>query len=631
MNRFFTKRNLILAGLLIVALAIAACAPAAQPTAAPPTAAPVQPTAVPAQPTAVPAQPTAVPAQPTAVPQPTEPPAASGAGACGTLRLLWWQAPTILNPHLAQGTKDYDASRLVYLPLAAVGPDGLPDASVGLAAEVPTAANGGVAADGTSITWKLKSGLKWQDGTPFTADDVIFTWKYASDTATAATTAQSFADIKDIEKIDDTTIKITWNQPTATPYVAFVGPLGMVLPKHVFEAHMGAGAAQAPANLAPVAIGPYKVKEFKPGDVVTYEINENFWAADKLCFGEVNFKGGGDATSAARAAVETGDVDYAWNLQVPADVLSGLAASGKGEVISGVSGNLERLLLNRTDPDPALGDMRSEPVDKGGKPHPFLSDLKVRQALALAMDRESMGKIYGGRAIAGEGTCNVITAPPALVSTTDNGLCEYNLEKANALLDEAGWTRGSDGIREKTVDGKLVKMKVVYQTTVNAVRQAVQQIVKESWSQLGVDVELKSVDAGVFFSSDVANPDTAAKFFADVEMFTNGPAQTDDINYVRGWICDEVRTRADEWRGNNYERYCSAEYDAVIEELAAELDPAKRIELFKKANDILVSDVVVIPLVARNFPVAGKSKALKGVQANPWDGDLWNVMNWTNQ
>ncbi len=608
------KRYVLLAAIAAIVLVIAACAPApaVQPTAAPPTAAPAQPTAAPAQPTAAPTQ---------------APPAASGRGSCGTLRLLWWQAPTILNPHLAQGTKDYDASRLVYLPLAAVAPDGNPDASVGLAAEVPSLANGGIAADGTSITWKLKQGLKWQDGTPFTADDVIFTWQYATDPATAATTSQSFSDIQTIDKIDDTTVKITWKQPTATPFVAFVGPLGMILPKHVFEAHKGAKAAEAPPNLAPVAIGPYKVKEFKPGDVVTYEINENFWDPEKPCFAEVNFKGGGDATSAARAAVETGDVDYAWNLQVPADVLSGLAASGKGEVISAVSGNLERLLLNRTDPSASLGDARGEPVDKGGKPHPFLSDLKVRQALALAIDRESLTKIYGGKAIAGEATCNVITAPPALVSTTDNGLCEFNLEKANALLDEAGWKKGSDGIREKGG----VKMKIVYQTTVNAVRQAEQQIVKEGWTQLGVDVELKTIDAGVFFSSDVANPDTAAKFFADVEMFTNGPSQTDDINYVRSWICEEIKTKAEEWRGNNYERYCSEEYDAVVEALAKELDPQKRIELFKKANDILVRDVVVIPLVARNFPVAGKSKALKGVQANPWDGDLYNAMNWTNK
>src|SRR5581483_12359451 len=137
----------------------------------------------------------------------------------------------------------------------------------------------------------------------------------------------------------------------------------------------------------------------------------------------------GDATSAARAVLETGDVDYAWNLQVAADVLQGLSQAGKGDLISAVSGNLERILLNRTDVDPALGDLRGEPPDKGGKPHPFLSDLQVRQALALAVDRDTIAnKIYGGEKVAGGPTCNIITAPPAYVSTTKFETCEFNID-----------------------------------------------------------------------------------------------------------------------------------------------------------------------------------------------------------
>lgn len=617
MNSVSLKRLLLLASVAVVVLLIAACAPAAQPTAVPPTAAPAAPTSAPAA---------------TQAPAPTTAPvAASGRGSCGTLRLLWWQAPTILNPHLAQGTKDFDASRLVYLPLAAVGADGTPDASVGLAAEVPTLANGGFSTDGTTITWKLKPGLKWQDGTALTADDVIFTWKYATDKATAAVTSQSFADIKTIDKIDDSTVKITFNQATATPYQAFVGPLGAILPKHVFESQMGANAGQSPANLAPIGSGPFKVVEFKPGDVVTYTLNENYFDPNEPCFKDVNLKGGGDATSAARAALETGDVDYAWNLQVPADVLAGLAAGGKGKIINAVSPNLERILINRTNPDPALGDLRSEPVDKGGQPHPFLSDLKVRQALALAIDRDNIGKIYGGPSVAGSGTCNMFSVPPAIVSTTDNGLCEFNIAKANALLDEAGWAKGSDGIRHKTVDGKDVKMHITYQTSVNPVRQSVQQIVKEGWTQLGIDVELKSVSADIFFGTDAANPDTASKLFADVQMYTNNPNFPDDPQYVRGWTCEEIKTKADTWRGNNVDRYCDKDYDALVAQLTTELDPAKRADIYKKINDKLVSEVVEIPLVARNFPVAGVSLTLKGVVPNPWDGALWDAANWTNK
>lgn len=623
MKRITNKHYLMIVTLAVVALLIAACAPAAAPPAAPPAQATTAPAAEPTA--AAPAATTAPAAEPT-----TAPVAATGRGACGNLNLLWWQAPTILNPHLSQGTKDYDASRLVYLPLAAIDQNGLPDASVGLAAEVPTLENGGISSDGMTITWKLKPDLKWSDGTALTADDVVFTWQYATDAATAASTAAFFADIASVEAVDPSTVKITWKAEQPVPYVAFTGQQGAIIPKHVFESQMGAAAQQSPANLAPIGSGPFKVVEFKPGDVVTYAANENFFDPEKPCFATVTLKGGGDATSAARAALETGDVDYSWNLQVAADVLTSLAAAGKGDIVNPVSGSLERILINRTSVDPALGDMRGEPPDKGGKPHPFLSDLKVRQALALAVDRETIGtQLYGGQEVAGAGTCNVVVVPPQYVSSRVDETCEFNIEKANALLDEAGWEKGSDGIRHKQVDGEDVRMSMVYQTSVNPVRQAVQQIIKEAWTQLGIEVELKSVDAGVFFSSDVANPDTAAKFFADVEMFTNNPAQPDDFGYMRGWTCEEIKTKDEEWRGSNYERYCNPEYDAIIEQLTTEIDPAKRAELYKQANDILVSDVVVIPIVQRNFPVAGKAKTLQGVVPNPWDGDLWNAMNWT--
>src|SRR5581483_3360038 len=204
------KRYLLLAACAVGVLLIAACAPAGAPAPAPNQAPAAQATA---------------PAQA----------AATGRGSCGTLRLLWWQAPTILNPHLSQGTKDYDASRLVYLPLAAIGPDGTPDASVGLAADVPTKDNGGISADGTTTTWKLKPNLKWSDGQPLTSDDVVFTWQYATDKDTAATDASSYADIKTVEAVDPQTVKITWNQPQPVPYVAFVGVFGMIIPKHIFQ------------------------------------------------------------------------------------------------------------------------------------------------------------------------------------------------------------------------------------------------------------------------------------------------------------------------------------------------------------------------------------------------------------
>src|SRR5262245_62248734 len=115
---------------------------------------------------------------------PTFVPTKRGGG--GALKVLWWQSPTLLNPHFATGTKDQDGSRIFYEPLAAFDPDG--NLVPILAAEIPSIQNGAVTKDGKSVTWKLKKNVVWHDGKPFTADDIVFNWEYAADPATAATT-----------------------------------------------------------------------------------------------------------------------------------------------------------------------------------------------------------------------------------------------------------------------------------------------------------------------------------------------------------------------------------------------------------------------------------------------------------
>jgi len=203
-------------------------------------------------------------------------------------------------------------------------------------------------------------------------------------------------------------------------------------------------------------------------------------------------------------------------------------------------------------------------------------------------------------------------------------VCQYNIAQANQLLDQAGWTRGADGIRQK--DG--VRMHVVYQTTVNSLRQKEQDIVKQGWEQIGAEVELKSVDAGVFFSSDAGNPDTAAHFYTDVEMYTNNPSSPDYTQYVDLWTTEQIADKANQWHGNNYNRWSNSDYDQIYKQLQTETDPAKRTQLIIQANDLLVSQVVVIPLVARTMPTDGISKSILGDIPNPWDDVDWNISDW---
>src|SRR5207245_2035869 len=292
---------------------------------------------------------------------------------------------------------------------------------------------------------------------------------------------------------------------------------------------------------------------------------------NKPFFKDVQIKGGGDATSAARAVFQTGEVDYAWNLQVEQQVLNQLQQGGKANLMTALSPNVERLLINFADPNSDTGGARAEPTTK----HPFFSDLNVRKAFAMAVDRKSIGEqLYGP---AGQATCNMVTSPPDVVSKNTDSLdvCKFDIAAANQLLDQAGWAKGSDGIRAKNG----VKMHVVYQTTVNPLRQKEQDIVKAGWEQLGVEVELKSVDAAVFFSSDAGNPDTASHFYTDVEMFTNGAATPDQTQYLAGWTTAQITSKSNDWHGNNYHRWANADYDAMYQQLKAETDAAKRRDL----------------------------------------------------
>ena len=196
---------------------------------------------------------------------------------------------------------------------------------------MPSRENGGLSADGKSVTWKLKRGVTWHDGQPFTADDCVFTWEYAKDPGTAAVTSGVYKDVK-VDKIDSHTIRVTFNKPTPFWATAFVAAEGMIIPKHLFAPYIGGKSRDAPNNLKPVGTGPYKFVDFKPGDMVRGEINTNYHMPNRPYFDSIEMKGGGDATSAARAVLQTGEYDWAWNLQVEDEVLKRMEDSGKGKV-----------------------------------------------------------------------------------------------------------------------------------------------------------------------------------------------------------------------------------------------------------------------------------------------------------
>lgn len=532
-------------------------------------------------------------------------------GGGGPLKILFWQAPTLLNPHFAVGTKDQNAARIFYEPLAGWDPQG--NLVPILAAEVPNLEAGTLAKDGTSVTWKLKKDVTWHDGKPFTADDCVFNWEFSRDPGTAATTSGSYKDIK-VEKIDSHTIKVIFAKPTPFWADPFVGSRGMIIPKHLYEAFAGGKSREAPTNLAPVGTGPYKFQDFKPGDIVRGTINDKYHMANRPHFDTIEMKGGGDAVSAARAVLQTGEFDYAWNMQVEDEVLVRLESGGKGKVAITQGGNVEMIILNNTDPWTEVDGERSSIKTK----HPFLTDPAVRQALAMLVDREAVQKFIYGRT--GLATSNFVNNPEKFRSP--NTKFEFNIEKASKLLEDAGWKKGADGIREK--GGK--KLKLVYQTSINQPRQKNQAIVKQACQKAGIDIELKSITASVFFSSDVANPDTFTKFYTDIEMYTTTMPQPDPEVFLQQFVSTEFASKDNKWQGRNISRWKNEDYDKSYAAAQNELDPVKRAALLIKCNDLIVNNQATIPVVSRPS-VSCTANSLVG-SISGWDVDLWALQDW---
>ena len=533
-------------------------------------------------------------------------------GGGGVLKLIWWQGAVHLNPHFAGGTKEQDATRIFYEALAGWDSEG--NLIPMLATEIPSRANGGLSADGTTVTWKLKRGVTWHDGKPFTADDVVFTAKYAGDPATATVTVGTYKDIK-VEKIDSHTVRVVFPKPTPFWAEPLVGNVGMILPQHVFGDFIGAKSRENPANVKPVGTGPYKFVDFKPGDMLRAEANPTYHVANQPFFDALELKGGGDALSAARAVLQTGEFDFAWNLAVEDEILKRLEAGGKGTLVFLVGSDIEFVSLNVTDPWKEVDGERASAKSR----HPAFSDKAVREAMALLVDRKGVVDFIYGRG--GVATANFLNNPPRYRSP--NTKFDFNIDKANQILDAAGWKKGADGIRAKGD----VKLKFVFQTSVSQPRQKTQAIIKDACTKAGIDLELKSVTAAVFFGSDAANPDTYQKFWADMQMYTTTMTQPDPQYFMEQWTTAEIAQKANKWASRNLVRWSNAEYDATFKAAQVEFDGAKRAAQFIRMNDLLIGDGHVIPLFGRPRP-RGYALKLKPV-LSAWDNDTWALGFWT--
>ncbi len=532
------------------------------------------------------------------------------------LTILYWQAPSLPGPYLSGGLKDRDAGAITLEPLAWYGPDGA--LVPALAEEIPTIENGGVSADRLSITWKLKDGLKWSDGSDMTADDLVFTWRYCKDEATGCTEEDTFAGLASVEAVDERTVRITFDEPRPYPYDAFVGAGSPVISAAQFDGCTGEAARGCvEQNTLPLGTGPYRIVSFTPEREAIFERNPHY-RGERPYFDRVVLKGGGDAVAVATAVLRWGIADYGWNLQVEPELLAELEAVGYGTVVTAFADLVERLILNQTNPDPALGDGRSEYLE-GTNPHPFLSFQPIRQAMSMAIDRDRLTELYG---FAGRPECDLVAGPAHYVSGANDACLTQDIAGANRLLDEHGVVDSDgDGVREHNG----VPLRITYMTTTNAIRQATQELVRDWWREIGIETELVHHDAGVYFGSE-AVAESYRRFFADVQMYTTGGG-IEPQSHLASYRCDHIPAQDNNWAGGNVARVCNPEYDATFEDLLQLPIGTEREALVKQLNDALVRSYVEIPLVSRGI-VSAHANTLKGIRFNAWDSELWNIAEW---
>lgn len=533
------------------------------------------------------------------------------------LRLLQWQAPSHLNPWLSSGTKDLLPASLVLEPLANWSPDG--ELVPTLAAEIPTLDNGGLAPDLRSVTWKLRPDVKWSDGTPFTAADAVFTWEYCLTEGSGCSGTSSFANVSDLIALDSHTLRIEFDGPTPFPYVAFVSYESPLLQQNQFAECLGTEAASCTEqNWYPIGTGPFRVVDFRVDDLVLLESNQHYRGDPH--FRSIEVKGGGSATDTAREVLQTGEADFAWNLQLPPNVIAEMLEAGHGYQLTAFSANTEHLVLNQTNPEPP----GSSDFLGGSNPHPLLAvDPRLTRALSLAIDRPGLvASVYGDT---GTATCDIWNGPG---SSRSDWCLQPDLEAAQDILDSIGAIdHDGDGIRE--LNGRTLSFDFV--APASQVRQDTQALIQDAWRRIGVEVHVRSVPPDQYFSPGISSPDSMWRFDSDVAMFSTPPRSTDPEVYLGAYASNQIPESANAWSGGNIPRFASTQFDQVLTELSQTADLARRHQLSRQLDQMLVESGAVIPLVFRGS-VSAFANSVQGVgELNGWDSLFWNIEDWFRQ
>ena len=537
-------------------------------------------------------------------------------GAGGELRALAVQAASGLSSHNATGGKDIAASMIISEALLQY--DGNGALVPVLVSEVPTIENGLLAEDLSTVTFNLLPDVVWSDGTPFTANDVRFTWEWNIDETNQSIDRVSWEVISDIEVVDDLTCVVTFDPPTYGWFQPFGSNIGAIYPAHFWDGSDDYAQTNIDFMMHPIGTGPFRLREFKPNEEVIYEASENFREPTKPYFSSVILRGGGEAVTSAQAVTVGGEWDFAFTLMIDPETLESIVGD-EGEVLGAVGTGVEKIQFNFSDPYTEVDGQQSEV----NTPHPFLTDDAVRKAMSMAIHREQIAeRLYGSPA-----------AKDMLVGITayesPNTELVYDPEAARQILDDAGWVLEGD-VRAK--DG--VELSIVLTSTINPRRQRTQAVVKQNLEDIGIAVEIAQVDGSIFFDGDIDNTQNFTHFYSDTQLYTDGATSAYPVNYMKYWYAgpdnENVSQRGNGYAGTNKTRWVSAEYDAAFDELVALTDPEEVAAQFILLNDMVVDNVVEIPLVqvfADLYAVHNRIRK-ENVVVSPFGDIYWNIANW---
>ena len=522
--------------------------------------------------------------------------------------------PPSFNPVTADTGYDSLVMELTMLGMADIDPNGnvFPE----LAAELPTQDNGGVVVDEDNytmtVTWKMRQDVKWADGTPVTADDVIFTYGAITDPDNGGW-IEGIDYVDSVDKVDDYTFTVNYNTIYPGYLTQFGGEQVVVWPAHYCDASQGFTAWDCART--PLSDGPYVLKEWVNGDHMTFVKNDNYFEEGKPAISTVTVRIVPDE-SVRKQMLINGDADLDMWTTEP------MIADLKDEpnvVVSQSPFNrwVMRLYFNLS----AKGT--NDPV---ATPHPILSDVNVRRAIRMAIDVDTISKeFFLGYA---QPVWTEFFRPP--YQCTDIPRPKFDIEGAKSMLEAAGWTdTDGDGVREchgcatGAPDGYKMEMEFITYAEYGEALNLTQQFIADELKQIGIATNLSIVEGSVLWaSSDEGGIEQSGNF--DMDIYDDGYAGTDPTDYLWSYYYSEAAVPDS---GYNYGDWINPDFDALLDE-AYTLDESYRKELFCQMGDILEAELPEA-LLFTTIDADAHSARLQGIQATTNDVVTWNAADWT--